>query len=98
MVVNSTDSDRDFRRDDMMGFAEPVDHSRVEEHKNVEAQVAGIASQFENEPAEPGRGPSHTSLSPEDKEALLEKLVIRDPPKFFEKCKNLLLDYHDVCS
>ena len=38
------------------------------------------------------------SLSPEDKAALLEKLVIKAPPEFFEKYKNLLLDYHDVCS
>lgn len=73
-------------------------HSWVEEHEDFEAHVSGIVIQFDNEPPEPVKGLSRHSLTPEDKEALLEKLVYRAPSEFFEKCNNLLMDYHDVCS
>ena len=93
VVVNATDFDQVYRKNDLMWFAE----SWIFEYEDVEEQVAGIVSQFENEPSKPVRGPVRNSLSAEDKEALLEKLVIKAPPEFFEKYKNLLLDYHDVC-
>ena len=97
VVVNATDFDQVYQKNDLMGFADPVLESWIIEHGNVEGQVAGRVSQFENESYEPVRGPVRNSLSAEDKEALLEKLVIKAPPEFFEKYKNLLLDYHNVC-
>ena len=98
MVVNATDPDQIYRKNDLMGFADPVSESWLDEHQSVEGQVAGIVSQFENEPPDPVRGPVKNSLLAEDKGDLLEKLVIKAPPEFFEKYKNLLLDYHAVCS
>ena len=98
VVVNATDFDQIYRRNDLLGFADPVSEAWLDEHVNVEEQVAGIVSQFENEPPDPVRGSVKNSLLAEDKAALLEKLVIKAPPEFFEKYKSLLLDYHDVCS
>ena len=98
VVVNATDFDQIYRRNDLLGFADPMSEAWLEEHGNVEEQVAGIVSQFENEPPDPVQGSVKNSLSSEDKAALLEKLVIKAPPEFFEKYKSLLLVYHDVCS
>ena len=98
VVVNATDFDQVYRRNDLLGSAGPVSETWLVEHENMEEQVAGIVSQFENEPPDPVRGSVKNSLSPEDKAALLEKFVIKAPPEFFEKYKSLLLDYHDVCS
>ena len=98
VVVNATDFDQVYRKNDLMGLAEPVSESWLIDHDDVEEQVAGIVSQFKNEPSEPVQGPVKKFLLAEDKEALLEKLMIKAPPEFFEKYKKLLLDYHDVFS
>ena len=86
--VNATDFDQVYRRNDLLGFADPVSETWLVEHGNTEEQVAGIVSQFENEPPDPVRGSVKNSLSPEDKAALLEKFVIWAPPEFFEKYKS----------
>ena len=62
MVVNPTDFDQIYRKNDLLGFADPVPESWLDKHKNVEEQVAGIVSHFENEPPDPVRGSVKNSL------------------------------------
>ena len=63
------------RKDNLVGFAQLLD-CRL---RNT--------MMFIKEPCEPELNPSWTSLSPENKQALLKKLVIMALPKFFEKNK-----------
>ena len=62
MVVNPTDFDQIYRKNDLLGFADPVPESWLDEHKTVEEQMAGIVSQFKNEPPDPVRGSVKNSL------------------------------------
>ena len=89
VVVNSTYFDQIYRRNDLLGFADPVSEAWLVEHENMEDQVAGIVSQFENEPPDPDRGSVKNSLSPEDKAALLEKKSTR-PAKILHQTLDLV--------
>ena len=98
VVTNGLDDEQVYKKNEMLGFFQPIHYQVVEVHGISEAQIDEVFSDFSREPVNPHVGASRKPLSEDEKKMLLEGLVIKAPPEIQQKYVDLLIMYHDTCS
>ena len=74
VVTNGLDDEQDYKKNEMLGFFQPIHDEDVKVHRILEARIDEVFPDFSREPINPQTGPSRKPLSEEDKKILLEWL------------------------